>query len=554
MQVVQTKPVPTGTPEFEAKRAALLQEFAKKVPRDLCLPDDIFTNPPVDVTGIPASCGILSARELEITGEHDATSLADAIANRRYTAVEVAVAFCKRAIVAHQLTACLVEWFMDDAVAQARRLDAHLAEHGTTVGPLHGVPVSIKGHIPIAGTSGHGGSMAEIAKSDRDCQIVAILRGLGAVFYCKTAQPQTMMHLESDSFRGRVLNPYNIHLSAGGSSGGEAALVAMRGSALGVGTDIGGSVRGPAAFCGIHGLKTTSRVLPMRDFAPHPFAAELNVLVSAGPMCRSLRDMDLFMRIVLAARPHLLDPNIVPIPWTGLATERPRRPLKVGIVVNDGFVEPQPPVKRAVEWARRLLSDPRHAGAIEVKPFKPHGAAEAWKLVRRLYWPDGGSAVRDPLVAAGEPVHPLSAAIWADEEAGGVRSALDVNNMRRERDEFRYAFAESWEAQDVDVVLGPSFVGPACAHDTALCWTYTSLYNLVDYPGVVFPTPIRAEAGEVYDDVYTPLSDECRRTRDLWDKGSFVGAPVALQLVARKYHDSHLLLALGTLEAILAGK
>ncbi|KAL8393910.1 hypothetical protein RB595_003608 [Gaeumannomyces hyphopodioides] len=554
MQILQTKPVPTGTPEFEAKRAALLREFAGKVPRDLCLPDDFFASPPVDVTGVPASCGLLSATELEITGQHDATGLAEAIARRRYTAVEVAVAFCKRAIVAHQLTACLAEWFMDDAVAQAGRLDAHLAQHGTTVGPLHGVPVSIKGHIPIAGTFFHGASMSSIEKSERDCQLVAILRGLGAVFYCKTAQPQTLMHLESDSFRGRVLNPHNIHLSAGGSSGGEAALVAMGGSVLGVGTDIGGSVRGPAAFCGIYGLKTTSRVLPMRDFAPHPFAAELNVLVSAGPMCRSLRDMDLFMRVVLAANPHLRDPNLVPIPWTGLKTETDRRPLRVGIVANDGFVEPQPPVRRAVEWARRLLSDPRHAGLVEVKPFRPHGAAEAWTLVRRLYWPDGGAAMRDPLVESGEPVHPLSAAIWGDEEAGGVRSALDVNEMRRERDEFRYAFAESWEAQDVDVVLGPAFVGPACAHDTALCWTYTSLYNLVDYPAAVFPTPVRAEAGEAYDGKYAPLSDECRQVRDMWDGGGFVGAPVALQLVARKYHDSQLLLALGVLETILAGK
>ncbi|KLU88235.1 hypothetical protein MAPG_07222 [Magnaporthiopsis poae ATCC 64411] len=320
MQVLQTKPVPTGTPEFEAKLAALLQQFADGVPQNLRLPEDVFTNPPpVDVTAIPASCGLLSATELEITEQHDATALADAIARRRYTAVEVATAFCKRAIIAHQLTACLAEWFMNDAVAQARRLDEHLERHGTTVGPLHGVPVSIKGHILMAGTFYHGGSLSSLQKSETDSQLVAILRGLGAVFFCKTAQPQTLMHLESDSARGRVLNPYNVHLSAGGSSGGEAALVAMKGSVLGVGTDIGGSVRGPAAFCGIYGFKATSYLLPMRGFTPSPFAAELNVLCSLGPMCRSLRDMDLFMRVVLATKPHLQDPNLVPIPWSALS-------------------------------------------------------------------------------------------------------------------------------------------------------------------------------------------------------------------------------------------
>ncbi|KAL2793962.1 putative amidase [Aspergillus keveii] len=549
---IQIKPMPEGSPEFEAKRTALLERFQAKVPPEYRLPQDLLANPPNDVSSIPATCGILSAEEVEITETFDAVGLAEAIASRKYTALAVTTAFLKRSIIAHQLTCCLTQWLVDEAIEQAKQLDDYLAQHRKPVGPLHGVPISIKDHIPIAGTFSSQGSLASIVKDEKDCQMTSILRKLGAVFYCKTNQPQALMHLESDSHWGRVLNPYNIQLSAGGSTGGEAALIALRGSVLGVGTDIGGSIRGPAAFCGIYGFKATSYTLPMDGFLAQPFAAELNVLCSTGPMCTSLRDMDMFMRVLADARPYLLDPRLVPIPWTGLQTSLPvGRRLKVGIINNDGFIEPQPPVKKAMAWATGLLSDPRHANIIQIKPFTPYGAATAWSKIQRFYWPDGGSLLKSSLVALGEPIQPLTEAIWKEAELAGMLTAEAVNAFRRERDEFRLTFARSWEEQDVDVVIGPAFVGPACAHDTALYWTYTSLYNLVDFPGVVVPTPLKVQAGEEYDAGYTPLSEACADVKRLWESGDFQGAPLALQVVARKYHDSELFGALAVLKDIL---
>jgi amidase len=520
------------------------------VPPEYRLPQALIANPPNNVSGIPSTCGILSAEEIQITETYDAVGLAEAIASRKYTAVAVTTAFLKRSIIAHQLTCCLTQWLADEALAQAKYLDDYMAEHGKPIGPLHGVPISIKDHIPIAGTFSSQGSLASIVKDEQDCQMVSILRKLGAVFYCKTNQPQALMHLESDSHWGRVLNPYNIRLSAGGSTGGEAALIALRGSVLGVGTDIGGSIRGPAAFCGIYGFKATSYMLPMDGFLAAPFAAELNVLCSTGPMCTSLRDMDMFMRLMAEAKPYLLDPRLVPLPWTGLQTSLGRR-LKVGIIRNDGFIEPQPPVKRAVEWANILLSHPKHANLLEIKPFTPFGAATAWSKIQSFYWPDGGSIVKSSLLSSGEPIQPLSERIWKEAEATGMLTAEAVNNFRRERDEFRLAFARAWEEQDVDVVIGPAFVGPACVHDTAFYWTYTSLYNLVDYPGVAVPTPLRVEAGEQYDHGHTPLSAACEDVKRLWESGDFDGAPLALQVVARKYHDSELFGALAVVKDIL---
>lgn len=549
LPVVQVAPIPRGTVDFETRRAALLGDFAAKVPPSLHLPSSIIQAPPKNVTSIPATCGILSPEELEIT-EYDAVSLLEAIAIRKYTAVAVTQAFCKRAIIAHQLTCCLTQWFMNEAIAQARELDAYFEQNGKPIGPLHGLPISIKDHIQVAGTYSSQGCFASITYDDTDADIVAILRSQGAVIYCKTNQPQSLMHLETDSHWGRVLNPFNIYLTAGGSTGGEAALIAMKGSVLGIGTDIGGSVRGPSAFCGIYGFKTTSNTLPTRGYvkgAPPP--AVLNVPLSTGPMCRSIRDMDLFMGCVLSAKPFLSDPNVIPLPWTGLATSFNRR-LKVGIISNDGFIEPQPPVKRAVSWAKTILSDSKYADLIEIKDFKVFGAEEAWSQVRRLYWPDAAQLTKNGIVSAGEPIHPLTEWISQDAKPFGMQTALDMTVSHKQRDDFRLAFARSWSDQDVDVIIGPSFVGPACAHDTALYWTYTSLYNLVDYPGAVIPTPIRAESGERYDEGYAPLSEACSRVREMWDEGDFTDAPVNLQVVARRYHDNELFGALNVLKDV----
>ena len=312
--LVQTKCLLIGTETYEKKKAEVIQELNDSIPEDLWISQDIIDSPPLDVRDIPRTCGILTEEELEITENYDTTSLALALAKKKYTAVTVARAFAKRAAIAHQVTACLIQFFMDEALERAQYLDDYQEKTGKTIGPLHGVPVSIKEHMPVKGHYSSWGFISSRETSEKDSLKIEILRNAGAVFYVKRYQTQGIMHLESNSHYGRTLNPANINLSSGGSTGGEAALIAMEGSVLGLGTDIGGSVRGPCGFSGIHGFKPTCYTLTMKDFLPAGFAAELKILCSTGPICRSLRDMELFMHILTSANMHLRDPRVIPIP------------------------------------------------------------------------------------------------------------------------------------------------------------------------------------------------------------------------------------------------
>ncbi|KAI4718774.1 fatty-acid amide hydrolase [Aureobasidium sp. EXF-10727] len=543
LPVIEVKGVPAGTADFENLRWSILDKFDAKVPKDLRIPQHFIENPPQDVTQIPRSCGILTFHELEITENYDAVGLAAAIAARKYTAVEVVKAFLRRSIICHQITCCLTRWFSEDAIKQAQALDEYLARTGTTVGPLHGVPVSLKEHIPIEGQETCFGFISATMESEEDSDLTALLRNAGAVFYVKTMQPQGLLHLESDSPLGRVLNPFNIQLSAGGSSGGEAALLALRGSVIGVGTDIGGSIRGPAAFCGLYGYKPTAYTLPIGGFIPGVFPPFLNLMPSVGPMCRSLRDLDLFMHSVLEQRPHLVDPLLIPLPWTGFQTSTTGR-LKIGVLDMDGFITPMPPITRAISWARAQLSS---CDNVQVKSFAPYQAREGLALVRKLFLPDGGAGFRSALAAVGEPEHYLSTAVL--DTATDSSDIVALAQLRLDRDVFRRQMASHWTSQDVDVVLMPAFVGPASAHDTAIYKSYTSIWNLVDYPSVAIPTPLVAKAKDVEkyadDNVLGPEDEYVRRA---YEDTCFEGAPLGLQLVARKHHDNLLFGALQLLK------
>lgn len=247
------------------------QVSAQKIAsRDALLPKEwLLPQPPADsvlnVMDIPRTCGILSAKEIEIT-ETPATELIDKMIAKELTSVEVTTAFCKRATIGCQLTNCLSEVFFDKGLEMAAAIDAEYAKTGKPAGLLHGLPISLKDNICIKGFDAPIGFVNSANKpSEVDSDIVNILRNAGAVFYCKTTVPTGMLMVETYSnLMGYSPNPYQRDCSGGGSSGGEGILLAMRGSPLGNGTDIGGSVRIPAALNGLYGLKPAAGRFPLR--------------------------------------------------------------------------------------------------------------------------------------------------------------------------------------------------------------------------------------------------------------------------------------------------
>lgn len=468
MNIVQRKPIPRGDSQFEANRQEFLDALAAKIPKELHLPNSLIDNPPQNVTKIPAECGLLTPEELDITTNYGLVDLAEAISSRKLTSFAATTAFCKRAIIAHQLTACLSDLYMEEALARAKELDEHLARTGNTVGPLHGVPISVKETIPVAGQLWSAGLAFTRRIADKDCLLIETVRDLGAVFYVKTHQPALVFSLESTSFLARTLNPHNIDLASGGSSGGEGALLAMRGSPFGIGSDLGGSIRIPASFCGVYGLKASSGFLPMSgmQFGPSPPDLSLDGII--GPMGHSLRDLDYFLGHVLSRKLHLKDPDTLPMPYTGLGTGKRPQTLKVGILTTYGIVQPQPPVSQALEWARSELQQK----GFDVVPYTFYEPDRAHRLFNKLVIHDGMKAALEALKVGNEPTFPvfedlISHAFSLDPEAarGREETAIPIAAKRFERDVFRTEFLKDWISQgDPDIVICP--MSPASAHDT----------------------------------------------------------------------------------------
>lgn len=468
LNTVQRKPIPRGNSQFEANRQEILKAVAAKIPKELHLSKTLIDDPPRNVTSIPAECKLLTPEEIDITSNYGLIGLAEAISTRKLTSVTVTSAFCKRAIIAHQLTFCLSDVYMEEALSRAKELDEHLARTGKTVGPLHGVPISVKETIPVKGQLWSVGVAVTRRIAEKDCLLIEAIRELGAVFYVKTHQPALVFSLESTSFLGRTLNPHNIDLSSGGSSGGEGALLAMRGSPFGIGSDLGGSIRIPASFCGIYGLKASSGFLPLRGMQFGPSPADLSLDSILGPMGHSLRDLDYFLEHVLSRKLYLEDPDTLPMSYTGLGTGKRPSTLKVGILTTYGMVEPQPPIAKAMEWARSQLQ----VKGFNVMPYTFYEPIRAHKLFYSLVLHDGMKLALQALEVGQEPRFPVfedlvshGFSLVPESGRGREETAIPIATKRFERDVFRAEFLDDWVSQgDPDIVICP--MSPASAHDT----------------------------------------------------------------------------------------
>lgn len=299
---------------------------------------------------------------------------------------------------------CLHEIFFDAAIEDAKKLDAYFGEHKSPVGPLHGLPVSLKDQFHIKGvetTMGYVGWIGTFQgqKDDRrfrteESELVRELRNLGAVLYCKTSVPATLMAGETvNNIIGYTWNPKNRLLSCGGSSGGEGALIALRGSPAGFGTDIGGSVRIPAGFNFLYGLRPSSGRMPYQG-AANSMDGQSTVLSVIGPLAPTARSLTFMFKSVLSQQPWYYDPLVLELPWRDTVVEETRSwieqaktgnsVLAFGIMHWDGIARVHPPIARGLKIVDQTLkrlghkvitwNPPSHAiaGTLGVSRFQTH--------------------------------------------------------------------------------------------------------------------------------------------------------------------------------------
>ncbi|KAJ5847171.1 hypothetical protein N7455_011128 [Penicillium solitum] len=278
-------------------------------------------------------------------------------------------------------TRCLTETFFDCALQRAKDLDEILSKTGTPVGPLHGLPISFKDCFNIDGVPSTIGFTSFIKNGpvNSTSPAVQILLNLGAIPYVKTNVPQTMMAADSHNFVfGRTLNPHRSNLTAGGSTGGEGALIAMRGSVLGVGTDIAGSIRIPAICNGIYALRPSADRIPYGGQTSSARGGLAGIKPCAGPLATSVRDLELFMRLVTNADPWQFDSSALFSPWRIVS---PKSALRLGFIEEDPHFPLHPPVLRTLTRATGKLQE---AGN-EIIPLKTLLIRDACALAFRMF-------------------------------------------------------------------------------------------------------------------------------------------------------------------------
>jgi len=210
-----------------------------------------------------------------------------------------------------------------------------------------------------------------------ESEMVRELRSLGAVLYVKTSVPHTLMCGETvNNIIGYTFNPKNRYLTSGGSSGGEGALIGAKGSPVGFGTDIGGSIRIPAGFNGLFGLRPSAGRLPYEGMA-NSMDGQNTVLSVVGPLATSVGGLRLVVQGLLSTRPWMYDPLVLELPWRP-EQEILEKTLVFGVITHDGVAGLTPPVRRAIDMTVDALKRKGHEVAFLSLPchIKPanHGA------------------------------------------------------------------------------------------------------------------------------------------------------------------------------------
>ncbi|KAB8225849.1 amidase signature domain-containing protein [Aspergillus novoparasiticus] len=480
-------------------------------------------------------------------------TLTNLLGSGQVSAEDMIRAYIGRACEAQRKTNCLTEICFDDAIDQARHLDNFQRTHGRLIGPLHGVPMSVKDQFNIKGldsTLGYVCNAFTPAKSD--APLVRTLKQLGAIIIAKTNLPQSIMWCETDNpLWGLTTHPTNPKLTPGGASGGEAALLALGGSLIGWGTDIGGSIRIPCHMNGLWGLKPSSGRMSYRGVEVS-LDGQQHVPSAVGPMAKSLSSLTVVTKLVIAAEPWTIDPQLPPIPWRdNIFRDLSTRPLVIGTMLDDGAVRVHPPIERVFcELASRLK-----AAGHAVVEWGSSWNSKCIEVMDEYYTADGGEDIRRAVAAGGEPFVPQ---IQAFVDRGRPVSVFQYWQLNKRKVTIQQAYHDMWDSirslsgQPVDVLLVPTMPHTAVPHGSCRWTGYTKPFNFLDYTALTFPAGIASkDQDQKRCGDYAP-----RNAHDAWnwglhDSSAMDGHSIGLQIVGRRFDEEKVLGAAQQIQQLL---
>ena len=509
------------------------------------------------------------------------------------SAVEIVERYLRRAEQIYAATNCFTCW-VPEALDEARRCDRYLKETGKTLGRLHGIPCSIKDHYAMKGLPVTMGlrtmrdRMAESGGARHDAVAVMALRAEGAIPIAKTNMTQ---HGDTwgggNPAYGDTLNPWNTFRTTGGSSSGEGAAVGSSATVFGIGSDVGGSVRCPAAFCGVAGLKPTAQRFSFawddgRTILNKP--GDYGVLATGGPLAKHVADLAEILKACWAKDSPMLniDTRTPPIAFDE-AIMASTRPLTIGFHVGGGYTNPAPcpSTVRCVERVVRALTDAGH----NLLPFDPSEVVP-WADLHPVLLAQYGVGVRQEAEVdaarrapskervgsydskstdtAVDEVHPDLAGMALASKGPGELLPVATNtdeyhSIIAARDRQRDLLSRHWRQTGLDVLICPAWAFPAPPVEEVrnlapAVWT-TQAWNYFDVPAGVVPVGcVTAEDLETtWEIAVNPPSVEasfkeaCLRSRD----GS-EGMPIALQVVGQPWREETVLRAMLEVERIVA--
>jgi Asp-tRNA(Asn)/Glu-tRNA(Gln) amidotransferase A subunit family amidase len=452
-----------------------------------------------------------------------ATAMAEQVRQKKVSPVELVEAHLARIEKLNPVLNAFVHLDAERARRDALQAEAAVMR-GDTRGPLHGVPISIKSSIEVTGMLNEAGTRLRAGIcGNKDAPLVARLRAAGAIVLGVTNTPEYLMAWETDNLlHGRTNNPWDLTRTAGGSSGGEAAAIAAGCSAGGAGSDGGGSIRVPAHFSGICGLKPTPGRIPSTGHFP-PSVGPFALLGVVGPMARTVGDVQLLFDVM--AGPDDGDPCAAPVSLWRIGAQDLKK-TRIGYFEDDGRTPVTPEIRNAVRTAAEAL---KRAG-FEVVPFRPEGLERARQLWWKMFGIAGGMLLRPMTRGREADVSPTLREFLAWVAEDPPHSGQSMLDTWIQRDGVRAQFLA--QTREMPILLCPVASIPAFRHGERSwtidgkqvkyldAWSYTEWFNLIGNPGTVVPV------GKSPD-----------------------GLPIGVQVVGRPWEDERVLGVAAVLES-----